>query len=99
MAEPIELDTREITVTPLFRYESVEDINASERAGHLVKNMIQVVEVRFAGSKNYSPVFPVDAMWKRENGKVITLLSAGQISTAHSSPEPIRKPQGRRWRC
>ena len=72
MAEPIELDTREITVTPLFRYESVEDINASERAGHLVKNMIQVVEVRFAGSTNYSPVFPVDAMWKRENGKVIT---------------------------
>ncbi|MDR7032432.1 hypothetical protein [Mesorhizobium sp. BE184] len=66
------IDTREITITPLFRYESIEDINASERAGHLVKKMRQVVEVRFAGSKNYSPVFPVDAMWKRENGKEIT---------------------------
>lgn len=68
----VPIDTREITITPLFRYESIEDINASERAGHLVKKMIQVVEVRFAGSKNYSPVFPVEAMWKRENGKVVT---------------------------
>lgn len=73
MAElSVPIDTREITVTPLFRYESIEDINASERAGHLVKKMIQVVEVRFAGSKNYSPVFPVDAMWKRENGQTVT---------------------------
>jgi hypothetical protein len=72
MAESVAIDTREITITPLFRYESIEDINASEREGHLVKKMIQVVEVRFAGSKNYSPVFPVDAMWKRENGKTIT---------------------------
>lgn len=72
MAESVAIDTREITITPLFRYESIEDINASERAGHLVKKMVQVVEVRFAGSKNYSPVFPVDAMWKRENGKVVT---------------------------
>lgn len=72
MADSVAIDTREITITPLFRYESIEDINASERAGHLVKKMVQVVEVRFAGSKNYSPVFPVDAMWKRENGKVVT---------------------------
>lgn len=73
MAElSVPIDTREITVTPLFRYESIEDINASEREGHLVKKMIQVVEVRFAGSKNYSPVFPVDAMWKRENGRTVT---------------------------
>lgn len=72
MADSVAIDTREITITPLFRYESIEDINASEREGHLVKKMIQVVEVRFAGSKNYSPVFPVDAMWKRENGKIIT---------------------------
>lgn len=68
----VPIDTREITVTPLFRYESIEDINASERAGHLVKKMIQVVEVRFAGSKNYSPVFPVDAAWKTINGRVVT---------------------------
>ncbi len=72
MVDSVPIDTREITVTPVFRYESIEDINASEREGHLVKNMIEVVEVRFAGSKLYSPVFPADAFWKRENGKVVT---------------------------
>lgn len=72
MADSVPIDTREITVTPLFRYESIEDVNASEREGRLVKKMIQVVEVRFAGSKNYSPVFPVDAAWKTENGRVVT---------------------------
>jgi hypothetical protein len=72
MAESVPIDTRDITVTPLFRYESIEDINASEREGHLIKKMIQVVEVRFAGSKRYVPVFPVDATWKTENGRVVT---------------------------
>lgn len=72
MADSVPIDTREITITPLFRYDSIEDVAASEREGHLVKKMRQVVEVRFAGSKNYSPVFPVDAMWKRENGVVVT---------------------------
>lgn len=78
MAESVAIDTREISVTPFFRYESLEDINKSEHEGHLVKRMIQVVEVRFAGSKNYSPVFPVDAMWKRENGKVVTYAERWQ---------------------
>lgn len=72
MADSVPIDTRDITITPVFRWETVEDINASERAGSLVKNMIQVVEVRFAGSRNYQPVFPVDAVWKRENGRAIT---------------------------
>ena len=72
MADSVAIDTREITITPLFRYESIEDINKSEREGHLVKKMIQVVEVRFAGTKNYCPVFPVDAVWKTENGQKIT---------------------------
>lgn len=72
MADSVPIDTREITITPLFRYDSIEDVAASEREGVLVKKMRQVVEVRFAGSKNYAPVFPVDAMWKRENGVVVT---------------------------
>lgn len=72
MADSVPIDTREITITPVFRWETVEDINQSEREGHLVKKMIQVVEVRFAGSRNYQPVFPVDAVWKRENGKSVT---------------------------
>lgn len=72
MAVSVPIDTREITITPVFRWETVEDINKSEREGHLVKDMIQVVEVRFAGSKNYSPVFPVEAFWQRQNGRVVT---------------------------
>lgn len=72
MADSVPIDTREVTITPLFRYESIEDINQSEREQRLVKKMIQVVEVRFAGTKNYCPVFPVDAVWKTENGKKVT---------------------------
>lgn len=72
MAESVPIDTREITITPVFRWESVEDVNASEREGKLVKRTFQVVEVRFAGSRNYSPVFPVDAFWQRQNGRVVT---------------------------
>lgn len=72
MADSVPIDTREITITPVFRWETVEDINASERNGSLVKKMIQVVEVRFAGTRNYQPVFPVEAVWKRENGKAVT---------------------------
>lgn len=72
MADSVPIDTRDITITPVFRWETVENVNQSEREGHLVKEMIQVVEVRFAGSRNYQPVFPVDAVWKRENGKAVT---------------------------
>lgn len=72
MAESVAIDMREITVTPVFRYDTIEDINASEREGRLVKKVRQLVEVRFAGSRNYSPVFPVNAFWKRENGRVVT---------------------------
>ena len=31
MADSVPIDTREVTITPLFRYESIEDINQSER--------------------------------------------------------------------
>lgn len=72
MAESVPIDTREITITPVFHWETLEDVNASERAGHLVKKMRQVVQVRFAGSKLYSPVFPVDAFWKYHDGKMMT---------------------------
>jgi len=72
MTNSVPIDTREITITPVFNYINVEDIPASEREGHPVMKQIQAVEVRFAGSKLYSPVFPVDAFWKRDGHKVIT---------------------------
>lgn len=72
MALSVPIDTRDISVTPVFQHISVEDVPASEREKRLVMKHIEAVEVRFAGSKNYSPVFPVDAMWKREGLNVIT---------------------------
>lgn len=72
MALSVPIDTREITITPVFKHVTVEDIPASERAGRQEMKTLEVVEVRFAGSKLYSPVFPVDAMWKRDGHKIVT---------------------------
>jgi hypothetical protein len=104
MAESVPIDTREITITPVFRWETIEDINASEREGHLVKKMRRVVEVRFAGSKNYSPVFPVEAMWQRVNGRVVTYAERwakqfqdfedGNAQTAAGTPLEMLKGYG-----
>jgi hypothetical protein len=72
MALSVPIDTRDITVTPVFKHVTVEDVPASEREQRPVMKTLEVVEVRFAGSKNYSPVFPTDAFWKRDGHKVIT---------------------------
>lgn len=66
------IDMQEITVTPVFKMLEVENIPKSETAGYAVMEMKEVVEVRFAGSKNYAPIFPADAMWKREGNQTIT---------------------------
>jgi len=72
MTQVAEIDVRDITVTPIFRVMDIENIPKSEEAGHLVKESHEVVQVRFAGSNNYSPIFPVSAFWKREGNTVIT---------------------------
>lgn len=72
MALSVPIDTRDITVTPVFKHITVEDVPASEREKRPVMRTIEAVEVRFAGSKNYSPVFPVNAMWRRNGHQVET---------------------------
>src|SRR3546814_7185647 len=72
MARVVAIDPHEITITPVFKILEVENVPKSEVAGHAVMETKEVVEVRFAGSKNYSPIFPVDAFWKREGNRVIT---------------------------
>lgn len=72
MPEVTVIDQRDITVTPVFRWMDIENIPKSEEAGHLVKENHEVVQVRFAGSNNYSPIFPVSAFWKREGNQTIT---------------------------
>lgn len=66
------IDTSDITITPVFKIIEVENIPKSEKAGRAVMETKEVVEVRFAGSKNYSPVFPATGFWKREGNRVIT---------------------------
>lgn len=72
MVDVAVIDGRDITVTPVFRIMEIENIPKSEEAGHLVKEMHEVVQIRFAGSNNYSPIFPAKAFWKREGNNVIT---------------------------
>jgi hypothetical protein len=57
------IDPREITITPVFKHIQVENIAASEKAGYAVMEPLEVVEVRFAGQRNFSPVFPATAVW------------------------------------
>ena len=67
-----EIDVRDISVTPFFKMINVENVPKSEHEGRKVMEMKEVVEVRFAGSNKYAPVFPSDAFYRREGNKVIT---------------------------
>lgn len=59
-------------VTPFFRYETVEDVEASRRAKEPVMKTVELCEMRIAGEKNYVPTVPADSIWKTENGQPIT---------------------------
>jgi hypothetical protein len=104
MAQSVAIDMRDIQVVPFFKHVTVEDINASEREGHAVMKVREVVEVRFAGSKLYSPVFPTNAMWKRDGGRTITYAERwadqyrdflqGADQKAAGTPLEMLKPYG-----
>lgn len=104
MAHSVPIDTREITITPVFKHVTVEDIPASEREGHPIMKTMEVVEVRFAGSKLYSPVFPVDAFWKRDGHRIVTYAERwadqyrdfleGNTQRAAGTPLEMLKPYG-----
>lgn len=102
--QPVQLDMHDITITPVFRHDSIEDINASEREGTLQKRVQTVVEVRFAGTDRYQPVFPVDAHWQFQNGRSITYaerwaeayrnFTAGSAQVAAGTPLEMLRPYG-----
>lgn len=104
MALSVPLDMHEITITPVFKHVTVEDVPASEREGHAVMKTLEVVEVRFAGSKLYAPVFPVDAFWKRDGHRLITYQERwaeqyrafveGRGQEASGTPLEMLKPYG-----
>lgn len=104
MSLSVPIDTRDISITPVFKHVTVEDVPASEREKQIVMKTLEVVEVRFAGSKLYSPVFPVDAMWKREGHNVITYAERwpeqyrafieGNDQKAQGTPLEMLQPYG-----
>lgn len=104
MTRIVEIDPTEITITPVFKMIEVENVPKSETAGHAVMEIKEVVEVRFAGSKNYSPVFPADAFWKREGNTVWTYaerwpeqfraFKEGNPQEANGTPLEMLRPHG-----
>lgn len=104
MTRVVEIDTRDLTVTPFFKVIEVENIPKSETAGHAVKEMVEVVEVRFAGSNNYAPIFPAHQTWRREGNKAITYaerwadqyreFKEGNPQQAKGTPLEMLRPYG-----
>ena len=97
------IDERDLQVTPVFKIIEVEDINASERAGHLVMKTREVVEVRIAGHRDVK-VFPSLATWKREGNQAITYaerwpeqyrnFKEGNPQEALGTPLEMLRPHG-----
>lgn len=104
MVQPVAIDMRDVAVTPIFKYETLEDVPASEREGKQVLVTHEVVEVRFAGQKLYSPVFPAMAAYRREGLRVITYAERwadqyaaflnGNEQRAAGTPLEMLKPYG-----
>lgn len=97
----VPVDMRELSVVPLFKYRTYEDVKASESAGYAVMKTEEMVEVRMAGQKLYSPEFRVTDQWKFENGRVVTyaerwakeyaqFVSGGQQLAAGTPLEMLR---------
>lgn len=59
-------------VTPFFKYETVEDVEASRREKRPVVKTIELCELRIAGEKNYRPIVPADSIWQVQAGQPIT---------------------------
>lgn len=53
------------SVTPYFSHMNLLDENKSEQEGKAVYEMREVCQLRFAGDRNYSPVVPVDSMFRK----------------------------------
>jgi len=92
------------TATPYFRYENVLDVAKSESQGREVRQMMEVVEVRFAANPQYKPVFPADAMYRKVGNRVITWAErfkdqyqqflSGAVQQTEGTPLEELKPYG-----
>ena len=69
---PVAIPMNDIQVTPFFKVIEVENVPKSEREGYPVLETHEVVEVHFAGTRNFVPVFPTKAQHHRKGNRVIT---------------------------
>ena len=99
MTDLVVIDPSDLQVTPFFKFMEIENIPQSEAKGALVKELREVVEVRLAGNKGYQLVVPVDAIWRREGLRAITLQSDGLSSIARSATAARKRRLARRWTC
>lgn len=70
--QPIPESDLEHLITPYFMHLTIENVPQSEKQGQPVMETREVVQIRFAGDKNYSPIVPADSMYRREGSRVIT---------------------------
>lgn len=68
MAQPAE----NVSITPVFYTEVVEDVNASRLAGRPVMVEEDRVEYRIAGNRNFNPHFLAHEFHEKVNGEEIT---------------------------
>lgn len=83
-------------VTPYFRHQAVENVPQSEISGEPKMEIREIVELRFAGDKNFAPIFPADAMHRKDGHRVVTFaerfgdqyaeFQSGAAQTASGTP-------------
>lgn len=66
------MQNNDALVVPFFKNVANQDEIASKKAGRPIFKDMEVVEIRIAGDRNFSPIFPAHSMWKRINGEEIT---------------------------
>lgn len=79
------------TITPYFTYMEVDNVAQSENQKKLVKDLRPVCQLRIAGDRYYSPVVPVDSVWRTDGVNQITFaeLYATQYRAFLNSEEQI----------
>lgn len=66
------MQNNDALTVPFFKTIAVQDEKASKAAGRPIFKETEVVEVRIAGDRNYTPVFPAHQMWMRQGGEEVT---------------------------
>lgn len=65
-------DKNDSLITPVFKTEAVQDMEASKKAGRPIFVDKELVEVHIAGDRDYRPVFGALDFWKHIDGIAVT---------------------------